>query len=152
MSRLSAIQKKMWSRHSLAWSWTNVQMARAAHRKQLLTGSVGAVKGVSRWSLDEHIPFRGESEKVRGERPSPGRQTLFRRNPAGCRIIDSKNHKTVPNINSCDHRGLIRYWSEYSHRHRSQKFIYIMNYCSHEERSQNQKKTFKSIPNINWKL
>jgi hypothetical protein len=54
-----------------------VQTARAAHRKQLLTGSVGAVKGVSRWSLDEHIPFRGESEKVRGELPSPGRQTLL---------------------------------------------------------------------------
>jgi len=54
-----------------------VQTARAAHRKQLLTGSVGAVKGVSPWSLDEHIPFRGESEKVREERPSPGRQTLL---------------------------------------------------------------------------
>jgi hypothetical protein len=80
-----------------------------AQKKQLLTGSVIAVKGVSRWSLDEHIPFRGESEKVRRERPSPGRQTLFRRNPAGCRIIDSKNHKIVHKINSCDHRGLIRY-------------------------------------------
>jgi hypothetical protein len=68
--------KKVWSRNYIAWSWATVQMARAAHRKQLLTGSVMAVKGVSRWSLDEHIPFRGESEKVREERPSPGRQTL----------------------------------------------------------------------------
>jgi len=106
--------KKVWSRNYIAWSWATVQMARAAHRKQLLTGSVIAVKGVSRWSLDEHISFRGESEKVRRERPSPGRQTLFRRNPAGCRIIDSKNRKIVHKINSCDHRGLIRYWSECS--------------------------------------
>jgi hypothetical protein len=59
--------KKVWSRNYIAWSWATVQMARAAHRKQLLTGSVIAVKGVSRWSLDEHISFRGESEKVRTE-------------------------------------------------------------------------------------
>lgn len=152
MSRLSAIQKKMWSRHSLAWSWPPSKW------HELRTGSsfLQAPSVLSKefhhgaWTntfpSGESLRRWGESGRHREDRP------FFRRNPAGCRIIDSKNHKTVPNINSCDHRGLIRYWSECSHRHRSQKFIYIMNYCSHEERSQNQKKTFKSIPNIHWKL
>ena len=142
--------KKVRSRNSLAWSWTlrpngtSCAQKAASYRLRRYGQSRFTMELGRTHSLQGRVWEGEEGAAVTGKTDS-----FFWRNPSGCRNIDSKNHKTVPNINSCDRRGLIRYWSECSHRHRSQK---LYDELLQSWRTQSKlKKTFKSIPNINWK-